>query len=185
MSNSCCQQQIRIKNGGCLSGALSCCCYLMNSELPHSLICCVKTTTARIKRPRDVACNSQAKFYSTCELCAGLFGPFGPKRTWKQELKKNTSKQSRLMTAVEYQTSKSEQEPLNSIPRQSYKSILIFWNKVLPPQDFAGEPESSSLRHSFGELKFPSSQAVLRYRTAIATFTKRTSRNWGPRFFCR
>ena len=30
--------------------------------------------------------------------------------------------------------------------------------------------ESSSLRHSFGELKFPSSQAVLRYRTAIATF---------------
>ena len=81
VSNSCCQQQIRIKNGGCLSGGLSRCCYFMKSELPHSLICCVKTTTARIKRPRDVACNSQAKFYSTCELCAGPFGPFGPKRT--------------------------------------------------------------------------------------------------------
>ena len=42
--------------------------------------------------------------------------------------------------------------------------------------------ESSSLRHSFGELKFPSSQAVLRYRTAIATFLKWTSRNWGSFF---
>ena len=30
--------------------------------------------------------------------------------------------------------------------------------------------ESSSQRHSFVELKLPSSQAVLRYRTAIATF---------------
>ena len=83
VSNSCCQQQIRIKNGGSLSGGLSCCCYFVNSELPHSLICCVKTTTARIKRPRDVACNSQAKFYSTCELCAGRFGSFARRKNMK------------------------------------------------------------------------------------------------------
>ena len=44
------------------------------------------------------------------------------------------------MTAVEYKTSKSEYEPLNSIPGQSYKPILIIGNKVLPPLNFAGEP---------------------------------------------
>ncbi len=34
------------------------------------------------------------------------------------------------MTAVEYQTSKSEQEPLKSVPGQSYKPILIFGEQV-------------------------------------------------------
>ena len=34
--------------------------------------------------------------------CAGAFGSFGPKRTIKKDLKKNTTERLRLRTAVEY-----------------------------------------------------------------------------------
>ena len=46
--------------------------------------------------------NSRTKLYSTCELCAGPFGPLGRPKDMIERLEQNKSEQSRLMTAVKY-----------------------------------------------------------------------------------
>ena len=58
-------------------------------------------------------CNSRAKLYSNCKLCAGrfLFTFSRDEKVMRERLEENTSEQLRLNTAVNTMTSESENSP--------------------------------------------------------------------------
>ena len=66
--------------------------------------------------------NSRTKLYSTCELCAGPFGPLGRPKDMIERLEQNKSEQSRLMTAVKYN---SKQKRVHSKFLLSRKNLFV------------------------------------------------------------